>query len=30
VIGPSYVQYRDAVGAVVPRVWRLTRGRVVD
>jgi protein-S-isoprenylcysteine O-methyltransferase Ste14 len=30
VIGPSYVQYREAVGAVVPRVWRLTRGRVVD
>ena len=30
VIGPSYVQYQEAVGAVVPRVRRLTRGRVLD
>lgn len=30
VIGPSYIDYRHSVGAVVPRVRRLTRGRVLD
>jgi protein-S-isoprenylcysteine O-methyltransferase Ste14 len=30
VIGPSYVQYRHTVGAVVPRIWRLTRARAAD
>jgi protein-S-isoprenylcysteine O-methyltransferase Ste14 len=30
VIGPSYVQYREAVGAVVPRLARFTRGRAAD
>jgi protein-S-isoprenylcysteine O-methyltransferase Ste14 len=30
VIGSSYVQYRHAVGAVAPRIRRLTRGRAAD
>jgi protein-S-isoprenylcysteine O-methyltransferase Ste14 len=30
VIGPSYLQYRRTVGAVVPRIWRLTRGHAAD